>query len=88
MEYHYRLLLLRHQKVMFIKKVIAYIPCHVFYYLGDIVSKIMQKIPDGDEYEILAYSAYDIYNGLMLWSIWWNDFGGLEVWKNSQEEIL
>ena len=73
---------------MFIKKIIAYVPCQVLYCMGDLVSKIMNKIPEGDIYAELVYSLYDVYNGLMIWSVWWNDFGGLNVWKTPEKEIV
>lgn len=73
---------------MFIKKLVAYIPCQILYYIGDLVSKIMNKIPEGDIYQELVYNLYDVYNGLMLWSVWWNDFGGLHVWKTPEKEIV
>jgi len=65
-----------------IKKIIAYVPCHVFYYLGDKVANILNLVPDDDKFDHVSFMLYQVYNGLMLYSTWWNDFGGLDVWGN------
>ena len=68
-----------------IKKIIAYIPCNIFFYLGDAVSKVLNLIPNDEKFEPIAHMVYSIYNGLMLYSAWWNDFGGLSVWEKIDE---
>lgn len=52
------------------KKLIAYIPAHLIYYLGHLCSKIGLGMA---------------YQRLMLWSVAINDWADLEIWKDPDD---
>lgn len=58
------------------KKVVAYIPAWGFYWLGDLVAKSLHY-----KMEFL----FPLYSILMTWSLFFNDWGGLDVWLDSDE---
>lgn len=68
-----------------IKKIVAYIPCHLSYFIGDRISKALNNIPDSKDTEWLVSVFYNYYVGFMLCSSWWNDFGGLKVWGQPEK---
>jgi len=61
------------------KKAIAYIPAWGFYWLGDLVSK---PIHWSDKMDFL----YPVYSILMNWSLFFNDWGGLDIWVDHTDE--
>jgi hypothetical protein len=69
-----------------IKKILAFIPCYLFYFLGDLTSKIINKVPNLDKYKWVVYSLYNIYCGCMITSAWLNDFGGMTLWNSDSSK--
>jgi len=59
------------------KKIAAYMPAWGFYWLGDLVSKLL---PYKMEFLFPLYSIF------MNWSLFFNDWGGLDVWVESKTE--
>jgi len=62
-----------------VKTIIAYLPTWIFFWLGHFISKILE-ISFFEKYEWWGNLFYPPYSRLMLWSVWWNDYGGLSVW--------
>ena len=65
-----------------IKKIIAVVPCYLFYWIGDLLSELLNKLPDTEKWEWVCDITCRGYCGMMMCSVWWNDFGGLKVWEN------
>jgi hypothetical protein len=61
---------------LIIKKLIAYPFVHLFYYLGDFVSRFNNFIKWTD-------LGYKIYGKFMFWSMELNDWAGLNIWKKN-----
>ena len=62
---------------------------NIFYYLGDFVSKPMQwdwMNTESPFIEWLCGINYNIYNWLMLKSVYFNDEGGCDVWLPHNED--
>lgn len=70
-----------------IKKIIAFVPCYVFYFIGDRISKALNKMSDSADTEWLVNLMYNYYVGFMLYSSWWNDFGGLNLWGQPDKVV-
>lgn len=70
-----------------IKKILAFLPCHVFWYLGDWTANVLNIIPNNPSpsWEFVTSILYRCYSGFMLISVWWNDYGGLKVWEQQGE---
>ncbi len=63
---------------------------NMFYYLGDFASKPMSwGWMDGESrvIEWIAGINYNIYNWLMLKSVYFNDKGGCDVWRDYNEDL-
>jgi len=61
------------------KKVVAYIPAWGFYWLGHWTSLLMHW---SKKMELF----FPLYSLLMGWSVFFNDWGGLDVWIDSVKE--
>jgi len=61
------------------KKVAAFIPAWGFYILGDLVSR---PIHWSDMFGFLL----PYYGAFMDWSVFFNDWGGLDVWLEHKDE--
>jgi len=60
-----------------IKKIVAYVPAWGFFWLGHWTSLVINM---GVEW------IFPVYSTLMSWSLFFNDWGGLDVWVDSQPE--
>lgn len=58
------------------KKLVAYAPAWVFYWVGHFISILMPY-----KMEFL----YPVYSMFMNWSVFFNDWADLDVWAISQE---
>ena len=65
------------------RKVVAWLPAHALYIVGDLVCRVLNRIPDWEAkpVEWLASGLYRIYNRCMCLSCDINDWGGLTLWK-------
>lgn len=61
------------------KKILAYLPAWGFFWLGHGVSLII----GWSEHMEWLYPTYSLFMG---WSVFFNDWGGLDVWVDSVEE--
>ena len=62
------------------KKYIAYIPTWGFYWLGDLVSKPLHY------HDIFVPIFHPLYNSFMGWSLFFNDWGGLDCWIEHEQD--
>lgn len=62
-----------------IKKIIAYVPCLVFLVIANRINKALNHVPASEDTKWLADTMFNYYIGFMLYSSWWNDFGGLNL---------
>lgn len=60
---------------MFIKKLIAYVPYHALLAASEGALEAINNLPDG-KHEHIEFALHEIYCGLVLWSVWWGEFGG------------
>ena len=70
-------------------KIYYYIMANTLYHLGDIASKPMQwdwMNTEGPFIEWLCGINYQIYNWLMLKSVYFNDEGGCDVWIENNDD--
>ena len=65
------------------KKIIAWPIAWLFYYIGDAISRIEQKLPKDNEWEL----PYRVYNWFLVTSSEIQDWGNLsEPWTNIQDK--
>ena len=60
------------------KKVAAYIPAWGFYWCGDIISRVMRL-------HLILEFLFPLYSLFMGWSLFFNDWGELDVWLDANE---
>jgi len=59
-------------------KIAAYLPAWGFFWLGHLISLLMNW---SDHFVFL----YPVYSTLMCWSLFFNDWGKLNVWLDKNE---
>ena len=57
------------------KKIIAYIPCQVCFYIGHWTSMLIR-------FDCMSF-LYPVYNRFMLWSCDISDWAGLNMWQDN-----
>lgn len=69
------------------KKIIAWLPCELFYLLGHCSYWVLDKTLNEDtlEFNFLQRILWEMYQTLMFWSGQLNDWADLEVWSKPEE---
>jgi hypothetical protein len=66
-----------------IRKIVAYLPCMLFYWASDSISSLIQKVPDGHPH--LDDFLFQFFLGTSLYSMWWDEFGQLNFWTDANK---
>lgn len=79
------------------RKIIAWPFCHLTFWMGHFCSMFLNKWPDTwadydeDEEDKVTWVTYYVgfwyrgYQTFMAWSVWLNDWGGMDVWGEPRE---
>ena len=62
-----------------LKYYLAYLPTWIFYWLGDFISRTMH-------WHSIFEFLHPVYCVLMGWSVFFNDWGGLDCWAEHTQE--
>lgn len=70
------------------RKVVAWLPMHACYIFGDLVCRVLNRIPDWEAkpVDLLAGAMYRVYNRCMLWSCDLNDWAGFSLWTHAPSD--